>query len=220
MLPPDLKEIVSNCAVFVTILQLLSGVLVCKQYVANRTTAEASVLPFLCGLLSAGYWALYGLSKKDNIIIFINLIGINLMVIYIIVFYMYTFKKSTVLKQIITVAVFFILSYGYISSEEDSHRHDILGFIACSLTLVAIAAPMSKLFYVLKVKNTECLPFPMILMSFFVCLLWYIYGLIENDIFIIVPNLIGGTLGVGQLSLFWIYPRKPQSPILTKSLVA
>lgn len=45
---------------------------------------------------------------------------------------------------------------------------------------------MSKLFYVIKVKNTECLPFPIILMTLVVTTLWAIYGALSDDIFLTV----------------------------------
>ncbi|KOB71214.1 Sugar transporter SWEET, partial [Operophtera brumata] len=145
----DFKGFVGTLAVATTVLQFLSGILVCKQYYVNKTTAESSPLPFLCGLLSAGLWLLYGLTKHDDKIIFVNIIGIVLMLLYVIVFYKYTLKKSSLLKQT-------CLS-------------------ACSLTVLTIAAPMSKLLYVIKYKNTDCLPFPMILMSCFVSTLWLLY---------------------------------------------
>lgn len=66
------------------------------------------------------------------------------------------------------------------------------GLSACSLTLLTIVAPMSKLLHVIRVKNTQCLPFPMILMSFFVSTLWFLYGMIVQDAFlqVIIYELI------------------------------
>jgi uncharacterized protein with PQ loop repeat len=61
-----------------------------------------------------------------------------------------------------------------------------LGLLACSLTLLTVAAPMAKLKYVVKVKSTECLPFPMIVMSFFVSSFWFLYGVIEEDAYLCV----------------------------------
>ncbi|KAM3963410.1 sugar transporter SWEET1 [Aphomia sociella] len=217
----DAKDLVSGLAVITTVLQFLSGTLVCKQYVKNRTTAEASPLPFLGGVLSSALWLLYGLTKHDDKIVLVNTIGITLMASYTVVFYIYTFKKSSLLKQIFVTMSLIIFFIGYVSIEEDIKLLlSRLGLIACSLTLLTIAAPMSKLVYVLKVKNTECLPFPMILMSFFVSLLWFLYGLIEEDPYLLLPNFIGAVLAACQLSLFLMYPSMPQSPSFTKSILA
>lgn len=143
------------------------------------------------------------------------------MISYTAVFYIYTFKKSTVLKQVIGTVVFVILILVYFFLEvNDQALFDTLGLLACSFTIITIAAPLSKLQYVLRVKSTECLPFPMILMSFFVSLLWFLYGTIKDDHFLWMTNLVGAALAVIQLSLFVIYPNKSQSPSLIKNIIA
>ncbi|KAI8435176.1 hypothetical protein MSG28_003535 [Choristoneura fumiferana] len=221
MVLAEFRGFVSGLAVVTTVLQFLSGILVCKQYVVNRTTAEASPLPFIAGVLSTGLWLMYGLSKNDSVIVTVNVIGITLMTAYTALFYVFTYKKSTTLKQIlVTVGVLFFM-LGYVRVEENSEiLLSRLGTSACVLTLVAIAAPMSKLLYVLRMRCTECLPFPMILMSFVVSSLWFLYGLIEEDTFLTVPNIIGAVLALLQLSLFVVFPRTPGSPLLAKSLQA
>ena len=57
-------------------------------------------------------------------------------------------------------------------------------------------------------KNTEVLPFPLILTNFFVTLQWYFYGYLLEDYFIQIPNLLGCILSSIQLTLFVIYPNK------------
>ncbi|XP_045785473.1 sugar transporter SWEET1 [Maniola jurtina] len=217
----SIRELVSFSAVITTILQFLSGTLVCKQYVVNRTTAESSPLPFVCGFLSCGVWLLYGLIKQDNIIILVNIVGVTLMISYVFIFYIYTFKKSSLLKQFLLSLLLYSFIMGYMSVETDNEvLLSRVGLSACTLTLITIAAPMSKLLYVIKTKCTECLPFPMILMSFIVSSLWFCYGLIEQDYYMTIPNFIGGGLAVVQLSLFIIYPTTPYSSLATKTTLA
>lgn len=212
MISLNTKDLVSSLAVISTVLQFLSGVLVCRQYLKNRTTGEASALPFISTMLSCSFWLLYGLVRHEDKIIFVNTIGVVLMSVYTSVFYCYTPKKMTVLKQLFLMTFFLLLVIGYVYNETN---HELLvnrlGILCCSLTLLTIISPMSKLFHVLKVKSTECLPFPMILMSFFVSLLWYIYGVIINDAYLQMPNFLGGVLAMSQLSLFVCFPRKPQT---------
>ncbi|KAG6450034.1 sugar transporter SWEET1 isoform X2 [Manduca sexta] len=191
----EVREFVSNGAVLITILQFLSGI--------------------------AGLWILYGSTKPDNKIIFVNVVGVLLMIGYIIVFYIYTIKKSSLVKIIIATAVCIFFLLWYVSLEEDNEiLLSRLGLLACSLTLLTVAAPLSKFFYVLKVKCTDCLPFPMILMSFFVSAMWFFYGLLEEDVYITTPNFIGGSLAALQLSLFLIFPHKPVLQGSSKSILA
>ncbi|XP_023950357.1 sugar transporter SWEET1 [Bicyclus anynana] len=202
-----IKELVSVSAVVTTILQFLSGILVCRQYVMKQTTAESSPLPFICGFLSCGIWLLYGLTKDDNVVIFVNSVGVVLMISYIYLFYIYTHKKSSLTKQFLVTLLLYLALMGYFSVETDN---EILlrrvGLLACVFTLITIAAPLSKLLYVIKTKCTDCLPFPMILMSFIVSSLWYFYGLLEQDYIMMVPNSLGCGISAVQLCLFMIFP--------------
>ncbi|XP_026495170.1 sugar transporter SWEET1 [Vanessa tameamea] len=217
----DLKDLVSSLAVITTILQFLSGSLVCKQYVVNGTTSESSPLPFICGFISSGLWLLYGLTKQDNKIILVNSFGIVLTVSYVLVFYIYTIKKTSVLRQFLLSITIYVFTIGYMSVEEDNEvLLSRLGLSACSLTLLTIAAPMIKLFYVIRTKCTDCLPFPMIFMSLIVSSLWFVYGVIEEDIYLSVPNFIGVVLALAQLSLFVIFPSIPHSPLISKTTLA
>lgn len=69
---------------------------------------------------SAALWILYGLTKHDNKIVFVNVIGVTLMFAYTAVFYIFTFKKSSVLKQIFAMVAFIIFTLGYVSVEDDN----------------------------------------------------------------------------------------------------
>ncbi|KYQ55392.1 RAG1-activating protein 1 like protein [Trachymyrmex zeteki] len=61
---------------------------------------------------------------------------------------------------------------------------------------------------VIKTKNTEILPFPLIFMGTLVSFQWLLYGLIIDNVFIIFQNAIGFMLSISQLSLFVIFPSK------------
>ncbi|XP_026329659.1 sugar transporter SWEET1 [Hyposmocoma kahamanoa] len=215
----EAKECIGNLAVITTILQFLSGVLVCKQYMTNKTTGEASVLPFLSCILSSLFWLLYGHVKHDEKIILVNVIGIILMSAYTGVFYVYTLKKTIVVKQCVASCVIFICIISYISGDKDHETFfNHLGILATIFTLLNIAAPMSKLLYVIRVKNTECLPFPIILMTLVVTTLWAIYGALSDDFFLTMVNFTGAVLALVQLSLFLIYPSIPTLPLLPKHI--
>lgn len=43
----DYKDFVSTCATVTTIIQFLTGITVCKNYVSNGSTGESSSAPFV-----------------------------------------------------------------------------------------------------------------------------------------------------------------------------
>lgn len=87
----------------------------------------------------------------------------------------------------------------------------ISGYICCTITVIFFAAPCCMLMDVLRTKSTEMLPLPLILMSFIGSVQWFAFGLIANDLFLQVPNLLGALLSGTQLMLFCLYPNKPRS---------
>ena len=57
-------------------------------------------------------------------------------------------------------------------------------------------------------RCTDTLPLALIL-AYAVCSLeWTLYGMLEHDSYIVVPNAAGFLLGVTQLALFLVYPRE------------
>ena len=57
----------------------------------------------------------------------------------------------------------------------------------------------------IRVKNTESLPFPIIMASLIVSCQWFAYGCLLNDQFIEIPNFLGCVLSAFQLCFFLIY---------------
>lgn len=56
--------------------------------------------------------------------------------------------------------------------------------MCCIVTVCFFAAPLTSLVHVIRVKNSESLPLPLIATSFFVSLQWLIYGVLISDSFI------------------------------------
>lgn len=85
------------------------------------------------------------------------------------------------------------------------------GYICCTITVLFFAAPCCMLMDVFRKKSTDMLPLPLILMSFIGSVQWFAFGLIANDLFLQIPNLLGAMLSGTQLALFCVYPNKIRS---------
>lgn len=73
--------------------------------------------------------------------------------------------------------------YSYWSDDVVSVKKNI-GTLCCIITVVFFAAPLTSVIHVLKVKNTDSLPFPIIVTGFLVSAQWYAYGVVLQDEFI------------------------------------
>lgn len=65
-----------------------------------------------------------------------------------------------------------------------------LGLLCCCVTLMFFASPLATLFHVISARNTDSLPFPIILATFVVCVQWFFYGVLLGDKFIQVTNAV------------------------------
>ncbi|XP_012282393.1 sugar transporter SWEET1 [Orussus abietinus] len=206
------QESLAATASFCTILQFLAGILVCRKFIANKSTGDASGLAFVSCFMSCSLWLRYGVLIGDPFVVLVNIFGTSLQLCYVVVFILYSVKKSVILKQISWAFCFVAPMYLYSMVEEDKAlATQRIGFLSCSLTILFFASPLTMLTHVIKVKNTESLPFPVIMASFIVSCQWYVYGCLINDMFIQIPNFLGCILSAFQLSLFLIYPNKRSS---------
>ncbi|XP_012269476.1 sugar transporter SWEET1 [Athalia rosae] len=214
MLAVELEDTLAATASISTVIQFLSGILVCREFVSHGTTGEASALPFITCYMSCSMWLLYGILIKDSLIIVVNIFGVSLQLCYTITFILFSIRKSLPLKQLMAAVIFVALAYTYGLREADGElARQRIGLLSCSLTIMFFASPLTMLRHVIRVQNAATLPFPIILMSLIVCFQWVLYGYVLDDAFIKIPNLLGCILSAFQLSLFIIYPSKHQDQV-------
>ncbi|GJQ87327.1 hypothetical protein Trydic_g17375 [Trypoxylus dichotomus] len=206
-----IRNLLATTASISTLLQFLSGLFVCRMIVTKRGTGDMSPFPFVSGHLSTTLWFRYGLLIDDFSLIFVNTVGSLLFLSYVVLFYCYTLKKVVVVKQFTGCTFFLVVAVLYSICDEDILivRRNI-GTVCCVVTVIFFAAPLTSVLHVLKTKNTDSLPFPIILTGFIVSSQWYAYGVLLRDEFIQIPNFLGTVLTFAQLCLFCIYPSKNQ----------
>lgn len=173
--------------------------------IRKRGTGDMSPFPFISGHLSTSLWLRYGLLIDDFSLIFVNTIGSTLFLGYIVTFYYYSIKRVNIIHpptirtlnkfqfdlQPMIVKQFtgclLLLSTALLYSlwnEDIPTVKKNIGTLCCVITVVFFAAPLTSVIHVLKVKNTDCLPFPIILTGFIVTSQWYTYGVLLKDEFI------------------------------------
>ncbi|KAJ8913612.1 hypothetical protein NQ315_013434 [Exocentrus adspersus] len=120
--------------------------------------------------------------------------------------------NTTVIRQFLACVSFLVTTLLYIHRLEDAETaKSHLGLVCCMVTILFFAAPLASLLHVIKVKNTDSLPYHLICATFIVSLQWVIYGIILKDKFIQIPNFLGCVLSAFQLSLFIIYPKNTKT---------
>ncbi|XP_023295262.2 sugar transporter SWEET1 [Lucilia cuprina] len=201
--------LLETTAVVTTVLQYLSGAIICRKYIKKKSTGDSSGFPFICGFLSCSYWVHYGMLSEERSVVLVNTIGVTLFLIYTLIYYVFTVNKNVYVKQFLFVLTALFGIVFYINGITDvGQAQNFMGIVCCIVTVCFFAAPLTNLLHVIRVKNSESLPFPLIVMSFLVSIQWLIYGIIISDTFIQLPNFLGCVLSLMQLCLFVCYPPK------------
>ena len=84
---------------------------------------------------------------------------------------------------------------------------DPLGFVCMTFNILNFGAPLAGVKIVFKKKSCDSLPLPLCTANLLVSAQWCLYGILVNDIYIIIPNGAGVGLALLQISLFLIFPR-------------
>ncbi|XP_031623750.1 sugar transporter SWEET1 isoform X2 [Contarinia nasturtii] len=207
-----LNAVLSASTVTTTFLQFMSGALVCRKFVQNKSTGDSSAFPFICGFLSCSLWLKYGTLANEMTVVLVNAVGATLFFSYFIVFWMFTVNTGAIYRQFFgaILVLGLVLSYTNYYQENRNEAIEVVGYVCCTITVLFFAAPCCMLVDVFRTRSTEMLPIPLILMSFIGSVQWLAFGIIANDIFLQIPNLLGALLSGTQLSLVCIYPNKPR----------
>ncbi|KAK1894838.1 Sugar transporter SWEET1 [Dissostichus eleginoides] len=148
---------------------------------------------FTVGMFSTGLnlgWLYYGLLKKDQTIVFVNVIGALLQILYIIVYLHYTTQKRLVTSQT----------------------------VAAGTVLAMYLSPLTDLVGIVRSGDVQRLSFPLTVATFFTSTSWVLYGLQLHDQYIWVPNTPGIFTSLIRLYLFWRFAAVKQSSPAYRSM--
>lgn len=210
-----LTEFISWMALICTVLQFLTGIQICLTIRTKGSTVDISAFPFIVGVVSCSLWLKYGILLNDRTLMTVNTIGLCLQITYTLYYYCNTVQKGMLHRQLMVAfgILFPILTYLKFWVPDLATMTSQAGLIACVAGVMFCASPLGGLAVVLKTKSTETLPFPLILSTLVVTVLWFLYGVLLHDYFIQIPNVLGACIAFLQLMLFVVFPsRKLESP--------
>lgn len=206
----DYKDLVATAASITTIAQFFSGVFICKDIVKKGSTENIPAIPFIGGTGMGILMLQYSNILNDPAMTTVNIVGLSFNIAYLLCYYIYCQQKKELQIQILYTTAFVGAMIAYVGWESPDVLEFRYGIIITALLMLLIGSPLLSLGDVIRTKSTETLPFPLILSGTVVTFLWLLYGIIIKNGFIQFQNVIGFALSAIQLSLFVIYPSKPQ----------
>ncbi|XP_046462341.1 sugar transporter SWEET1-like isoform X1 [Daphnia pulex] len=203
----NFREILSVTATITTIIQFLTGVIICLSIRRKGGSGDISGFPFIAGVLGCSLWLRYGMLMKDTAMTVVNAVGLVLQLCYVFMYYLYATNKGPYLKQVVIVFSVILSTMLYVAVEPIEDKAEFrLGLLCCATTLIFCSAPLATLGDVLRTRSTETLPFYLILANVLVAAQWFLYGVAVHNTFVQVPNFISCLIALFQLALFAFFP--------------
>uniref|UniRef100_A0A1B6BYL0 Sugar transporter SWEET n=1 Tax=Clastoptera arizonana TaxID=38151 RepID=A0A1B6BYL0_9HEMI len=207
----DYKDIVATAAGITTIAQCFAPAFICKNIVKKGSTKGFDALPFIGGIVISILMLQHGMILNDPTMIPVNIFGFGLNLCYLLCYYFYCEEKGPFFTTLAKAVGFIAIMVGYAKYEKPDLVEFRFGFIVTIIMLALIGFPLLSLGEIIKTKNTESLPFPLISSGAVVTSLWLLYGFIIDNVFVQVQNAVGLTLCLIQLSLIFIFQNKSEN---------
>ncbi|KAG7380575.1 hypothetical protein PHYBOEH_011389 [Phytophthora boehmeriae] len=180
-------------------------------------------MPLVAMLLCNHSWLLYAY-VVDNIfpLFSVCVFGEIALTLYIAVYAKWCADKLYVRKVIAAgslfvglVTIYFTLVMTGAIAQSEHQLGIILGYLSNVATFVLYFSPFEKLKLVIATKSSAAIPVLLCGIIFVNSGLWLANGIIDDDLFIIVPNVVGVLLAGAQLVLYFVYrPGRFTSPDL------
>jgi solute carrier family 50 (sugar transporter) len=180
-------------------------------------------IPFLVTTFNCIGWIIYSMQKRDFFLFFGNLMGLSLGCFYSLSSLRILGRKDdeksveavAMCESLFVGIVFFWAIMGMIAGiaygprDESRTQATIFIGILCDFASISYyAAPLSTVVEILKQRDASSLYAPSIMMNFLNGFSWTVYGFAAlGDVLVWLPNLIGTTFAVFQLSLIFAFTR-------------
>uniref|UniRef100_A0A453I873 Bidirectional sugar transporter SWEET n=1 Tax=Aegilops tauschii subsp. strangulata TaxID=200361 RepID=A0A453I873_AEGTS len=156
----------------------------------RKSTESFQSVPYAMALLSAMLWLYYALLTKDLLLLTINTVGCVVESAYLAIYLAYAPKQARTFTAKL-VCIMNVALYGamvcvlQLLVKDGESRVTIAGGIGSAFALAVFVAPLAIIRQVIRTKSVEFLPF---WLSFFLTIsavVWFFYGLLMKDFFVI-----------------------------------
>ena len=203
---------VKNLAVLLSMSLIISPLFDDIRVIKNekRISKEKSANTFLMIWLSSVIWTIYGVFiEAYHPIVTTNMIGIGSSSYFLYVFHYYSsLKQKKLIEDYIKYMIIMInivLVYVVYLPEGIETTKTRLGMFGSFLSVSMFAAPVLNVMKVIKTKNPSYISFPFAFLGSLSTYLWYTFGKMIDDIWVIGPNLIGLGLSLTTCLVWLIY---------------
>lgn len=173
----------------------------------TKETQKVPYFLFIFTTLNCEFWMIYGIIKQKMAIYLGNAFGVITNHFYVLIFIIClntsSFKKISYSSFFLVCSMINIICFQYYFNNEE-----LLGSIACTMNICMFFSQLQKIIEVFKYKDNSYIPMGISVCIAFSSSIWTTYGILTNDKFVIIPNIIGIVLSLFQIVLFFIFKNK------------
>ncbi|GMI41058.1 hypothetical protein TeGR_g2279 [Tetraparma gracilis] len=197
----------------------LSPVPTMRTIIRARDVKDFSILPQLVQLVESTLWSCWSVRVGYKEVQVCNLTAVLAMSVYISIFSFVRFffgaksnsansSKNLLLVQLAITALLVsaTLAFFFLAASSTTST-TVFVSLATAICVVKYASPLSVIKLVVRTKSTEFMPLPLTLACLACGVLWGAYGLLVEDLWVILPNAAGALLSSFQLLVWLKYSR-------------
>ncbi|KAM3613853.1 uncharacterized protein V6R79_005944 [Siganus canaliculatus] len=143
----DLLNLLSWACIVFTVGMFSTGLTDLKKMRESKSADNIQFLPFLTTCLNNLGWLYYGILKKDQTLILVNVIGALLQILYIITYLFYTKQRRPVTSQTLGAGIILACGWFYFTMflPEGDVRLSQLGLTCSVVTVSMYMSPLANL---------------------------------------------------------------------------
>ncbi|GMF36432.1 unnamed protein product [Phytophthora fragariaefolia] len=208
--------VIKTMAACTGITMIFSPSILMARAIKQKDVGVASVIPLVTLFSNCHVWAVYGYMIENWFPIFwIYFFGDFVALVFLSVYWKYTKQRryvNRVLAIMVAILTFVTVyavvgGFGYTNQSRDS-MGSVMGIFADVSAICMYAAPMEKLLQVLKYRSAAFINAHMVIAGLTNNCLWFTYGILTDNWFIISPNIIFISLNTFSLVLCVVFDPK------------
>ncbi|CAN0375419.1 unnamed protein product, partial [Ectocarpus fasciculatus] len=184
----------------------------------DKSLRDYNPLPSTVFLMNSVAWLFYGGLIKNIFIIVLKIVLVVVNLQLSLRSYIYaTAECRQQMEAIIQISIAILMVFYVLFFYDVTPDRTLLvyGYLCLVLNLLIFVAPFSTIRVVIANKNSSPIHIPFAVMGFLGTFFWFIYGLVIDEIPLIIPNAVGILLNILQLVLCVLFKREalPQRTI-------
>ncbi|KAG6592503.1 MtN3-like protein [Phytophthora cinnamomi] len=185
-----------------------------------KTTGQMALLPLVLMCFNNHLWLLYGLLTGSIFpLCAAALAGETAGLIFTAVYYRWARNTlearrtcgSTFLGMAL-VTLYVLLGVAGKTGQMFDQVVQTLGYVGAAINICMYASPLVTIKVVLETKSSASLPINLCCMICLNCCMWVATSLVDGDMFVLIPSVIGLLFSSVQLPLYFIY--RPTNPYM------